>query len=189
MPYKYEWYKSRYTSKFSEVNQEAYIYGEGYKAKFRGTDNPPSWPYSSTTHKLDRPVVRIVWPGNAQGTLRSTIRETIARVVETPEVAEIRQHYIGTVKKVEGMSVIAEIGPPDDMDRRIARLHLGSFDSKPKENDEIECTIITTGHSSYVQSKVIDKTRIPSLESLGIIREEWLDWASEEENLSEDGAM
>lgn len=184
MPNKYAWDNRSFAPEPADEREEAYIHGGDWVV-----NDAPRRPNNFRAHKLDRSAVRIGWPGNHQEVFRYTIREAVERVVEAPQVIESSQHYVGTVKKIEGMYIIAEVGPPDDLDRRIVRIHLGTFDSKPRVDDEIECTVVNAGSLSKVRSRVIDKTQLPSLESLGILREEWLDWASEEENISEDGEV
>src|SRR5688572_29449631 len=50
-----------------------------------------------------------------------------------PEVKE----YLGRVKSLEGDNVIAEIGPPDDMDRWDVIIPLAAFSEQPKTGEEI----------------------------------------------------
>jgi hypothetical protein len=89
------------------------------------------------------------------------------------------QEYIGRVKSLEDNNVIAEIGPPDDMDRWDAIIPRASFIEQPQLNQEIACRILRSGSHIDITVQILSNRPLPELKDFGIDKEELLNWASQ----------
>jgi len=95
-----------------------------------------------------------------------------------PKVSE----YIGRIVEVIDNQVIAEIGPPDDMDCWDVVLDARYFPEVPKAGQTFRCKIARTPTPTGVNVSVnVVEVNLPrkGLQDFGIDREEWLHWASQ----------
>lgn len=117
---------------------------------------------------------RTVRFGNVQG---AAVGAAVARAPKLMHL-EVRK-YLGRVKSLEGDNVIAEIGPPDDMDRWDVVIPRATFNEQPQINQEIGCRIVRYGSRSEISVQVLSKKPLPELKDFGINEEELLNWASQ----------
>lgn len=89
------------------------------------------------------------------------------------------QKYVGRVKSLEGDEVIAQIGPPDEMDRWDVIIPRATFKQQPEVNQRIACTIVRWDSHADVTVQVLSKEPLPKLKDFGIDKEELLSWASQ----------
>jgi hypothetical protein len=95
------------------------------------------------------------------------------------EIETEMRKYLGRVKAIEGDDVIAEIGPPDDMDRWDVIIARATFRQQPKVNQEIACTIVRWGSHADVTVQILSQESLPQLKDFGIDEENMLNWASQ----------
>src|SRR5436190_6233160 len=145
-----KWSQSNNWQSSGDLDHETYLLHPGsYERRLQGLGT-----LSNCLSKLELPTKEWTWQGNNGAALRAGI----AAIREAAGVGEAwvahKEEFIGVVKSVEGETVVAEIGPPDDVDQWAVSLSASTFDHPARENQSIRCTVTTYGPSTLVTTEV-----------------------------------
>ena len=161
------------------LNHEAYIL-------HRATNNSETL---GNLGKISRRASAVTFPNNDGTVLVNAIcsarevspsnAKTAAAVARVPQSEVEIQEYLGQIKSLNGNDVIAEIGPPDDLDRWEVIIPGAIFTEQPEVYQEIACKITRWGSHAEMTVQILSNEPLPELKDFGIDKEELLSWASQ----------
>lgn len=186
MPSQRSYFNARFDWSSQRLNHEAYILHPNKTSKsvlhnlgkLSEQFAPESFPQNDGSL-----LKKAICSGRDEFSIDSNVSSSKATGTAPHRIPPEEHEYLGRIKQIRNQHVIAEIGPPDDIDSWEVTLNSHHFQEPPKPEQKIRCKIRRMVNSIasqvQIQVEIIDDEPRRDLKEFGIDKEEWLHWASQ----------